>query len=120
MDEAWMFMKWPESAKFLETLPRRGRKHNTGLIVASQHIEEFINREEGSAVISSCASRLLLAQSSTIVDQVVDVFHLPSGVREMLQTFAPGEGLLTLNNNTARMQVETLSHEWPHVKTGGE
>lgn len=119
VDEAWMFMKWPESAKFLETLARRGRKHDTGLIVASQHIEEFISREEGRAVISSCASRLLLAQSPTIVDQVVDVFHLPSGVREMLQTFAPGEGLLTLNNNTTRMQVETLGHEWPYVRTGG-
>jgi len=118
VDEAWMFMKWPESAKFLETLARRGRKHNTGLIVASQHIEEFITREEGSAVISSCASRLLLAQSPTIVDQVVDVFHLPSGVRERLQSFAPGEGLLTLNNNTARVQIETLNHEWPHVRTG--
>ena len=118
VDEAWMFMKWPESAKFLETLARRGRKHNTGLIVASQHIEEFITKEEGNAVISSCASRLLLAQSPTIVDQIVDVFHLPSGVREILQVFAPGEGLLTLNNNTARIQIETLNHEWPHVRTG--
>lgn len=120
VDEAWMFMKWPESAEFLELLARRGRKHKCGLIIGSQFVEEFIGREQGRAVVASCASRLLMGQSPTVADQVVEVFHLPSGVRDLIQTFSPGEGLLTLNNSTARIYVETLRYEWPYVNTSGK
>jgi len=55
VDEGWSFIRYPESAVALETVARTGRKHNCGLVVASQFIEEFLARESGRAVIGNCA-----------------------------------------------------------------
>lgn len=128
IDEAWMFVKWPDSAQFLETLARRGRKHNTGLVIASQYVEEFLAREEGRAVINGCATNILLGQNPAVVDQVVEVFKLPKGMGERLQTFTDGrciiktggKNLQEMGSNIAEMQVSVLPYEMPFVRTGGK
>ncbi len=45
-DEAWLFLKYKESAEFLVNVARRGRKHNIPLFIGSQFIYEFLNCEE--------------------------------------------------------------------------
>lgn len=119
VDEAWQFMQYPESAHFLETLARRGRKHRTGLVIASQLIEEFISRAEGRSIIANCATQVFLGQSSTVVDQVAEVFHLPSGVRDRLEIFRNGECLWTMGGNTSQLQVAVLPYESQYVMTTG-
>lgn len=45
-DEAWLFLKYQESAEFLVNVARRGRKYNIPLFIGSQFIDEFLNSEE--------------------------------------------------------------------------
>ena len=45
-DEAWLFLKFQESAEFLVNVARRGRKYNVPLFIGSQFIDEFLNSEE--------------------------------------------------------------------------
>lgn len=45
-DEAWLFLKYKESADFLVNVARRGRKYLTSLFIASQFIQEFLSCEE--------------------------------------------------------------------------
>lgn len=45
-DEAWLFLKFKESAEFLVNVARRGRKYNVPLFIGSQFIDEFLNCEE--------------------------------------------------------------------------
>ena len=45
-DEAWLFLKFQESADFLVNVARRGRKYNVPLFIGSQFIDEFLNSEE--------------------------------------------------------------------------
>lgn len=116
-DEAWMFMRHPESAEFLETLARRGRKRQTGLVIASQHIEEFLKSEQGKAVISSCATRLILAQSSTAIPDVVKAFSLPPSAANLIGSFREGEGILQVRDAVSRVRVEVMQFELPHVET---
>lgn len=120
VDEAWMFAKWPDSARFLETLARRGRKHHTGLVIASQHIDEFLAREEGRAVISSCATQVLLGQNPTLADQVAEEFRLPGGTGEKLQMFTDGRCIMKMGNNMAEVQVVVLPYEMQFVETGSK
>lgn len=117
VDEAWMFMKYNESAEFLEIVARRGRKHNTSLLVASQHIEEFLGREKGRAVISNCATIMLLRQSPTMIDGVVEAFRLASGARQYLEDFVPGECLLSLAGATTAVRISFTPYEQPFVTT---
>jgi type IV secretory pathway VirB4 component len=117
VDEGWHFVKFPESAVALETVARTGRKHNCGLVVASQFIEEFLSREEGRAVIGNCATLFLLRQHDTVIDQVVEAFHLSSGTKDLLGKFAPGECLMSLNGAVTCVRVEPTPFEWPYVNT---
>lgn len=41
-DEAWLFLKYQESAEFLVNVARRGRKYNVPLFIGSQFIDEFL------------------------------------------------------------------------------
>lgn len=45
-DEAWLFLKYQESASFLVNVARRGRKYNVPLFIGSQFIDEFLNSNE--------------------------------------------------------------------------
>lgn len=45
-DEAWLFLKYQESAEFLVNVARRGRKYNVPLFIGSQFIDEFLSSEE--------------------------------------------------------------------------
>ena len=45
-DEAWLFLKYEESAEFLVNVARRGRKYNVPLFIGSQFIDEFLASEE--------------------------------------------------------------------------
>ena len=116
VDEGWHFIKFPESAVALETVARTGRKHNCGLVVASQFIEEFLGRE-GRAVIGNCATLFLLRQHDTVIDQVVEAFHLSSGTKNFLGGFAPGECLMSLNGAVTAVRVEPTPFEWPYMNT---
>lgn len=117
VDEGWHFIKFTESALALETVARTGRKANCGLIVASQFIEEFLAREEGRAVIGNCATLFLLRQHDTVIDQVVDSFHLSAGTKNFLGSFAPGECLMSLNGAVTTVRIEPTAYEWPFMQT---
>lgn len=116
-DETWMFVKYPEAALFLNDLARRGRKHHASLIVASQFIDEFLSNEEGRAVIKSCATVMLMRQHPSAVDQVTEFFSLSEGTKNLLETFNPGECILSLNGNVTAVAVEPTSYEWPYITT---
>ena len=75
-DEAWLFLKFKESADFLVNVARRGRKYNTPLFIGSQFIDEFLNSEEGKTIINICSTRYLFKQSPGSVDSVVEFFSL--------------------------------------------
>lgn len=117
VDETWMFIKYPESAKFLNDLARRGRKHKASLIFASQFLDEFLSSEEGRSVISSCATSILMRQHPAAVGKIVKHFHLASGAYDLLQTFGPGECIISLNGNITAIKVEPSPYEWPYITT---
>jgi type IV secretory pathway VirB4 component len=116
-DETWMFVKYEESAQFLNDLARRGRKHRTMLIVASQFLEEFLSSENGRTIINSCATNIIMRQHSGSVKQTMDFFNLSDGTRVLLETFNPGECILSLGGNITAVKAEPIPYEWAFIKT---
>ncbi|MCC5439617.1 AAA family ATPase [Clostridium botulinum] len=117
VDETWMFVKYPESAHFLELLARRGRKHKCSLLFASQYIDEFLNNESGLAVIKSCATSVLLRQNPQPAEQIVQYYGLASGTKEYLTTFSNGECILSMQGAVTAVQVEPIPYEFPYITT---
>lgn len=117
VDEAWMFAQYPDTANFLQDLARRGRKHQTSLVVASQWIEEFLNREEGRAVIANSDTQVLLRQNPALVEEVVRALHLPGNAASYLRGFAPGQCLFGVGGMVTSVQVAYFDFEAGMVET---
>lgn len=118
VDEAWMFLRYPGAAQYLEVLARRGRKHGCGLTIATQRFEEFASSPEGRAVIESCASVLVLRQEEHAAQAVIDYFHLSEGCLDLIIPPAgAGQGILRVSGTTTAIQVEPAPFEWDLVQT---
>lgn len=117
VDEAWMFMKYKDTANFLENLSRRARKRNASLTLASQSFREFADTNEGRAVLTNAASVILLRQSPTDIDAVQEVFHLSDGEREFLLSCGIGEAILKAGKNSTAMRVVASQYEKEFIST---
>ena len=53
VDEAWMLLPYPEAVDFLNKMARRARKRNVSLAVVSQRFQDFYEKSEVQAVLSS-------------------------------------------------------------------
>ncbi|HHY80755.1 MAG TPA: DUF87 domain-containing protein [Thermoanaerobacter sp.] len=111
VDEAWMFMKYKDTAYFLENLSRRARKRNTSLTVASQSFIEFSNSQEGKAVLTNSAAVFLMKQAATDIDSVQEVFHLSQGERDFLTSCGIGEALFLVGRNKTAIKVVASDYE---------
>ena len=117
VDESWMFLKYPESANFLETLSRRGRKYNTSLIVTSQFLDEFLAVDEGKAIIKGCSTTMLMKQSSGNLSEITKFFNLAKGTEDFLMSARPGECILNLNGNVTAIKFDITDFEKDFVTT---
>lgn len=117
VDEAWMFLRHPDVAGYLEVLARRGRKHGCALTVATQRFEEFAASEAGRAVIESCATILVLRQEEHAADAAVNYFKLSGGCRDLLANAKAGAGILRVAGATTAVQISPAPFEWPLVET---
>ena len=116
-DETWIFLKYPESANFLATLARRGRKYKTALWYASQFLQEFLASDEGLAILNSCSTHFLLRQLPKTAKHAIDYFDLADGSIELLKTFSSGECILNLQNHVTAIRVEPIPYEWEYITT---
>ncbi len=117
IDEAWHFLKYEETADFLENLARRARKKNVSLVIGTQNLDEFIGSSQGKAVISSCARTLLMKQSSGSVDEICDFFKLSEGTKEFLLKAQTGEAILNLSGKVTAVNIEMTDFEKEFITT---
>ncbi len=93
VDEAWLMMQYPDSARFLYGLAKRARKYYLGLTTVTQDVADFMRSEHGQAIISNSSMQLLLKQSPAVMDELVNTFHLTDGEKYLLLESDKGEGI---------------------------
>ena len=86
VDEAWMLLPYPEAVDFLNTMARRARKRNVSLAIISQRFQDFYEKPEVQAVLTSSDTKLLLAQDKSEIQYVKEVFKLSEGEAGFLVT----------------------------------
>ena len=117
VDEAWMMLDYPEAISFLNTMARRARKRNVSLTVVSQKFQDFYDKKEAQAILTSAETKLFLAQDKSEVDQVREVFKLSEGERDFLLTCGRGEGLLKIGYDSAIISIRPTQREFEFVET---
>jgi type IV secretory pathway VirB4 component len=118
VDEAWRFMKYPDSADFLEDMSRRSRKRVAGLITATQGFYEFTGSQQGKSILTNSATMLLMQQSSADHGAIQSLLRLPEGQMREMRLFGQGDGLLRLGDAAAVIHVNVFPFEQDMVRTG--
>ncbi len=93
IDEAWWMMKSEDTASFLYSLAKRGRKYYLGLSTITQDVEDFLRSPYGKPILTNSSIQLLLKQSPTTIDVLKDTFNLTDEEKYLLLESGVGEGL---------------------------
>ena len=117
VDEAWMLLPYPEAVDFLNTMARRARKRNVSLAVVSQRFQDFYEKPEAQAVLTSSDTKLFLAQDKSEIQYLKEVFKLSEGEADFLITCLKGEGLLKVGTDSAIIQIRPTKKEFEFVET---
>ncbi len=117
VDEAWMLLPYPEAVDFLNKMARRARKRNVSLAIISQRFQDFYEKPEAQAVLTSSDTKLFLAQDKSEIQYVKEVFKLSEGEAGFLVTCTKGEGLLKVGGETAILQITPTAKEFEFVET---
>ena len=117
VDEAWMLLPYPEAVDFLNTMARRARKRNVSLAVVSQRFQDFYEKPEAQAVLTSSDTKLFLAQDKSEINYLKEVFKLSEGEAGFLTTCSVGEGLIKVGQESAIIQITPTQKEFEFVDT---
>ena len=117
VDEAWMLLPYPEAVDFLNKMARRARKRNVSLAIISQRFQDFYEKPEAQAVLTSSDTKLFLAQDKSEIQYLKEVFKLSEGEASYLVTAQKGEGLLKVGNDTAILKITPTKKEFEFVET---
>ncbi len=117
VDEAWMMLPYPEAVDFLNRMARRARKRNVSLAIISQRFQDFYEKPEAQAVLTSSDTKLFLAQDKSEIEYLKEVFKLSEGEAGFLVTCLIGEGLLKVGQDTAIIQITPTQKEFEFVET---
>ena len=117
VDEAWLMMKFPDSAQFMWSIVKRARKYYLGLTTITQDVEDFLTQDIGKAIVTNSAIRLLLKQSPAAIDKVGDVFYLSQGERQLLLGANIGEGIFFAGNHHVPIYIVSSPEEHKLIST---
>ncbi len=93
IDEAWWMMKSDDTASFLLSLAKRGRKYYLGLATITQDVDDFMKSPYGVPIITNSSIQILLKQSPTAIDKLQQTFNLTDEEKYLLLESDVGEGI---------------------------
>ena len=93
IDEAWWMMKSEDTASFLFSLAKRGRKYFLGIATITQDVDDFLRSPYGVPMITNSSLQFLMKQSPTAIANIQRTFNLTDEEKFLLLESGVGEGL---------------------------
>ncbi len=93
IDEAWIMMQNEDGASFLFGLVKRARKYWLGVTTITQDVSDFMQSNYGKPIVTNSALKILLKQSSAVIDMIQEVFSLTEEEKFILLEGEVGEGI---------------------------
>jgi type IV secretory pathway VirB4 component len=93
IDEAWWMLKSPDTAAFLHSVAKRGRKYYLGLATITQDVDDFLRSPFGVPMITNSSIQILMKQSPTSIETLKNVFNLTDEEKLTLLESGVGEGI---------------------------
>jgi len=105
VDEAWIMMKYEESASFLFGLVKRARKYYLGVSTITQDVEDFLRSPYGRPIVTNSAVQILLKQAPATIDIMAKAFDLTEHEKSMLLEAEIGEGLFAAGKKRVAIRL---------------
>jgi len=105
VDEAWWMMKNEDTASFLFSLAKRGRKYYLGLATITQDVGDFMKSKYGVPIITNSSIQLLLKQSPSTIDNLQKTFNLTDEEKYLLLESNVGEGIFFAGLKHAAIKI---------------
>jgi conjugal transfer ATP-binding protein TraC len=105
VDEAWWMMKSEDTARFLYSIAKRGRKYYLGLATITQDVDDFLKSDYGIPILQNSSIQILLKQSPTAVKRLQEIFELTDQEKYLLLESQVGEGIFFAGNKHVAIQV---------------
>ncbi|MFA7252381.1 MAG: DUF87 domain-containing protein [Candidatus Paceibacterota bacterium] len=105
IDEAWWMMKSEDTASFLFSLAKRGRKYFLGLATITQDVDDFLRSPYGLPIVTNSSIQILLKQSPSTVDNLQRTFNLTDEEKFLLLESDVGEGLFFVGQKHVAIKV---------------
>ncbi|MBP9820241.1 ATP-binding protein, partial [Candidatus Woesebacteria bacterium] len=120
VDEAWYFMKHPDSASFIHSMVKRARKYYLGITTITQDVEDFLHNDYGKAIVSNASIQFLMKQSTASIPVLAETFYLSQGERQLLISADVGEGIFFAGQNHVALRVVASPEEHGLITTNPE
>lgn len=117
IDEGWILLQEPESARFISGLVRRARKYYLGVTIISQQANDFLSQDYGKAIASQSSLRILMRQDTTTIKKVAEEFQLSAYEQHYLLTCDRGEALIIADQNHVAVKIVASEQEHPLLTT---
>ncbi len=93
VDEAWWMMKSEDTASFLYSMAKRGRKYYLGLATITQDAADFMKSPYGVPIVTNSSIQILLKQSPSTIEALQKTFNLTDEEKYLLLESGVGEGI---------------------------
>ncbi len=120
IDEAWYFMKHPDSASFIFSMVKRARKYYLAITTITQDVEDFLHTDYGKAIVTNASIQFLMKQSTASIPVLAETFYLSQGERQLLVTADVGEGIFFAGQNHVALRVVASEEEHTLITTNPE
>ena len=105
VDEAWWMMKSDDTASFLFSIAKRGRKYFLGLATITQDVGDFMKNQYGVPIVTNSSLQLLLKQSPSTGDTLQKTFNLTDEEKYLLLECNKGEGIFFAGLKHAAIKI---------------
>jgi len=120
VDEGWYFIRYPDSAAFLQSIAKRARKYYLGLTTITQDVEDFLSNEFGKSIVTNASIKFLMKQSSASIPILAETFYLSEGEKQLLVSSDVGEGIFFAGQNHVALRVVASQEEHQVITTNPE
>ncbi len=117
IDEAWTVLAAGSEGDYILRLVKTCRKFNLGLVMITQDVEDVLTSRAGRAVLSNTATKILLKQDPSIIQDLTSRFRLNMKEQRFLQTAGIGNALLIVGTMRAPIRIKASPEEHRIITT---
>jgi type IV secretion/conjugal transfer VirB4 family ATPase len=113
IDEAWVFLKNPALKAYISQALRTWRKHNAGLVLSTQSLDELRKSEILDILIETCGTKIFLANPDLDRELYREQFHLNERELELVTGLIPKQQMLIKTpsvSKVANLNVDPKSY----------